>query len=632
MANIMEMKSIRNKPSRNGFDLSFKRNFTAKTGELLPIMCKEVIPGDKFTIDLSSFTRTMPVNTAAYARVREYYDFYYVPFHLLWNRANEVLSQMDYNQMHATALDQIPAPFAGELPYVTTQQICNYISAVSTAAEVDIQQNFFSYKRANLSCKLLEYLNYGNFEGAVANSAAKPRSNVDMNVMYLAAYQKIYCDYFRDEQWEKPSPSTFNFDYMNGSQSMNVQIPAYSASNGFFADYNMFDMRYCNWQKDLYHGLLPSAQYGETSVVPLSSSGSSSITISNLDGYLASAPDVQPRAFAAQQYLGNPVGGRGSLNLLNAPQQGSNNLTQTSTADAFALNAYYQHVNEGSLSGDVNSGSIQGLSILALRQYEFLQKWKEIAQAGDQNFAAMTKRIWGVDVSPALSDKCRYLGGISSSLGINEVVNTNLTGDAAQAEIYGKGIGQSRGVINFNSDGQYGCIMCIYHSVPIVDYTVDYIDPQVLRVNAEDFANPVFDRVGMQSVSDISIMNYVSSDATGTTTPAIYGYAPRYIDYKTSIDTSVGAFKRDMSHWVVAYGRQDILQTISATGITTDGQPAPSVQADTLNYSFFKVNPNMLDPLFVTQVDSDVSSDQFLVSAFFDIKAVRNLDTDGLPY
>ena len=50
MANIMEMKSIRNKPSRNGFDLSFKRNFTAKTGELLPIMCKEVIPGDKFTI------------------------------------------------------------------------------------------------------------------------------------------------------------------------------------------------------------------------------------------------------------------------------------------------------------------------------------------------------------------------------------------------------------------------------------------------------------------------------------------------------------------------------------------------------------------------------------------------------
>lgn len=612
MANIMEMKSIRNKPSRNGFDLSFKRNFTAKTGELLPIMCKEVIPGDKFTIDLSSFTRTMPVNTAAYARVREYYDFYYVPFHLLWNRANEVLSQMDYNQMHATAIDQIPAPFAGELPYVTTQQICNYISAVSTAADVDIQQNFFSYKRANLSCKLLEYLNYGNYEGAISDSAAKPRSNVDMNVMYLAAYQKIYCDYFRDEQWEKPSPSTFNFDYMNGSQSMNVQIPSYSASNGFFADYNMFDMRYCNWQKDLYHGLLPSAQYGETSVVPLT---------------------ISPTIYAAPAgvpFVPDPSKGTTWHQTDNATFPATTDNSDWSYSNTESFKNAFVAANAEKIANQVPINS--SLSILALRQYEFLQKWKEIAQAGDQNFAAMTKRIWGVDVSPALSDKCRYLGGISSSLGINEVVNTNLSGDAAQAEIYGKGIGQSRGVINFNSDGQYGCIMCIYHSVPIVDYTVDYIDPQVLRVNAEDFANPVFDRVGMQSVSDISIMNYVSSDATGATTPAIYGYAPRYIDYKTSIDTSVGAFKRDMSHWVVSYGRQDILQTISAAGIVTDGQPAPSVQADTLNYSFFKVNPNMLDPLFVTQVDSDVSSDQFLVSAFFDIKAVRNLDTDGLPY
>ena len=54
----MNLKSLRNKPSRNGFDLSFKRNFTAKAGELLPVMVKEVLPGDVFNIDLSSFTRT----------------------------------------------------------------------------------------------------------------------------------------------------------------------------------------------------------------------------------------------------------------------------------------------------------------------------------------------------------------------------------------------------------------------------------------------------------------------------------------------------------------------------------------------------------------------------------------------
>ena len=82
----MSLKSLRNKTSRNGFDLSSKRNFTAKPGELLPVKCWEVLPGDKWSIDLKSFTRTQPLNTAAFARMREYYDFYFVPYNLLWNR------------------------------------------------------------------------------------------------------------------------------------------------------------------------------------------------------------------------------------------------------------------------------------------------------------------------------------------------------------------------------------------------------------------------------------------------------------------------------------------------------------------------------------------------------------------
>lgn len=37
-----------------------------------------------------------------------------------------------------------------------------------------------------------------------------------MNILPLAAYQKIYCDYFRFEQWEKAQPYTYNFDYYSG--------------------------------------------------------------------------------------------------------------------------------------------------------------------------------------------------------------------------------------------------------------------------------------------------------------------------------------------------------------------------------------------------------------------------------
>lgn len=101
----MSLKSLRNKTSRNGFDLSFKKNFTAKAGELLPVMVKEVLPGDSFKINLKSFTRTQPINTAAFARIREYYDFYFVPYDLLWNKANTVLTQMYDNPQHSVSLD-----------------------------------------------------------------------------------------------------------------------------------------------------------------------------------------------------------------------------------------------------------------------------------------------------------------------------------------------------------------------------------------------------------------------------------------------------------------------------------------------------------------------------------------------
>ena len=95
MANIMSMADIKNRPSRNGFDLSFKKNFSAKAGELLPVMCKVVVPGDSININLKSFTRTQPLNTSAFARMREYFDFYFVPFEQMWNKFDTVITQMN---------------------------------------------------------------------------------------------------------------------------------------------------------------------------------------------------------------------------------------------------------------------------------------------------------------------------------------------------------------------------------------------------------------------------------------------------------------------------------------------------------------------------------------------------------
>lgn len=577
MANIMSLKSIRNKPSRNGFDLSFKKNFTAKAGELLPVMVKEVLPGDTFKINLKAFTRTQPVNTAAFARIREYYDFFFVPYDLLWNKSNTVLTQMYDNPQHAVSLD--PAQnfvLDGSMPYSSVNAIADYIYSIENNHS-SYKSNYFGYSRGSSSVKLLEYLGYGNFETYLTKSwsSAPLMANVNQNLFGLLAYQKIYSDFYRDSQWERISPSTFNVDYLDGQ---NMYLTDFDTNASFIQSYNMFDLRYCNWQKDLFHGVLPHQQYGETAVASITPNVTGKLTLSNF----------------------STVG--------TSPATASG--TATKNLPAF--------------------DTVGDLSILVLRQAEFLQKWKEITQSGNKDYKDQLEKHWGVSVGDGFSELCTYLGGVSSSIDINEVVNTNITGSAA-ADIAGKGVGVANGEINFNSNGRYGLIMCIYHCLPLLDYTTDMLDPAFLKVNSTDYAIPEFDRVGMQSMPLLQLMNPLRSmaDASGL----VLGYVPRYIDYKTSVDQSVGGFKRTLNSWVISYGNASVVNQVSLPNDAPPvepSEPVPSVAP--MNFTFFKVNPNCLNPIFAVEANSDMSTDQFLCSSFFDIKSVRNLDTDGLPY
>lgn len=555
MANIMSLKSLRNKTSRNGFDLSFKKNFTAKAGELLPVMVKEVLPGDSFKINLRSFTRTQPINTAAFARIREYYDFYFVPYDLLWNKANTVLTQMYDNPQHSVSMNPTDNfVLSGTMPSITASGLAKYLVNVNDSGE---ELNYFGYNRALCSAKLMEYLGYGSFyryaKGDQFTWDEHPLlNNLNFNIFGFLAYQKIYSDYYRDSQWERIAPSTFNVDFMDGSG--NNSIEPYldgDSSSDIITNYNLFDLRYCNWQKDLFHGLVPHQQYGESAVV------------------------------------------------------------QTS---------------------NVESGSPTDFTILALRQAEFLQKWKEITQSGNKDYKDQIEKHWGVSAGDALSEMCTYLGGISSSLDINEVVNSNITGDNA-ADIAGKGTGVSNGYINFNAGAKYGVIMCIYHCLPLLDYTADLLESAFTKVNATDYAIPEFDRVGMEAVPFAKMINPLKNEGGLNFTSfasMIMGYAPRYIDYKTSVDSSIGGFRDTLKNWVISYGNTSICNQLSTLKGPALSGPEPSVAP--MNYTFFKVNPDCLNPLFAVAVDSEISTDNFLCSSFFDVKVVRNLDTDGLPY
>lgn len=77
MANkiFRDMLNPQKKLVRNGFDRSYLNNFTAKIGELLPVMCVETVPGSHYEIKVADFMRTIPMRQAAFIRSNQHFDF-----------------------------------------------------------------------------------------------------------------------------------------------------------------------------------------------------------------------------------------------------------------------------------------------------------------------------------------------------------------------------------------------------------------------------------------------------------------------------------------------------------------------------------------------------------------------------
>ena len=593
---LFNLKDVRNHPRRSAFDLSSKVAFSAKSGELLPIKWYFTMPGDKFTLKRQHFTRTQPVNTSAYTRIREYYDWFWVPLHLLWRNAPEVISQMQSNVQHANS-QTTSLTLGNFLPTITNSQLqvaCDNLSG---------KKNYFGFDRADLAYKLIQYLRCGNSN---KNSSKHYGTSVPLNdttysqnyrfdlhlsLFPFLAYKKFCQDYFRYSQWQTSSPFLWNIDYYTGtSQNLWASLP--SAGDSYWKSNTLFDLEYCNWNKDLFMGVLPDAQFGDVTTIDTGGLKSQSLSVEARTSSSSSSPVL----------LGDRITPTGPYFSVNAGP------------DAVLSNPLFVSMPAVAASFDV----------LSLRRGEALQRWKEISLNVPQNYRAQIKAHFGVDVGENMSGMSTYVGGDSSSLDISEVVNTNLQSGNSQSEavIAGKGVGSSQGSEKFEAR-DWGVLMCIYHNVPLLDYVSSAPDPQFFVSQNTDFPIPELDSIGMQSIPVSMYSNSNIELAAGfNSSDFTMGYLPRYYNWKTSYDYVLGAFTTSEKEWVAPI--TPVLWKQMLSTITTG--------SSSLSYNIFKVNPSVLDSIFQVNADSKWDTDPFLINCAFDVKVVRNLDYSGMPY
>jgi len=75
----------RSKIPRANFNLSHEVKLSAKLGQLLPVLCEEVVPGDKWHISSETMVRLAPLISPVMHRMNVYMHYFYVPNRLIWS-------------------------------------------------------------------------------------------------------------------------------------------------------------------------------------------------------------------------------------------------------------------------------------------------------------------------------------------------------------------------------------------------------------------------------------------------------------------------------------------------------------------------------------------------------------------
>ncbi len=571
---VFNLNTLKAHPDRNAFDLSHNDVFSCAPGMLLPISCTEVLPNEHYEINPQIFLRTMPLNSAAFVRMRQHIEFFFVPMRVLCRQFNQFVVGTKYPISAMSGLNE----FAGSLPSISLNEIRKWITGSTYTDGLNISLTLGTRR-------LLDLLGYGFSTARPVSADNYPDSYVSggvtqqspkVSLFRFGCYQKIYQDYYRNPYWEAVNPTAFNFDDVFGV-SLNV-----ASHNSRLND--IFQIRYRNWTKDFFTSVQPTFQ------------GAPFVTRSvNMGQFVLSSPASIPTLSAGTNSVivksGLPDDSTSSVSVLSVSSVGDNaplTIPVHNIRAAFALDKLYR-----------------------------LQQ-----QSGNGSYGEQIRNRFGFG---GVHDdwKATYIGGSSSPVSIGEVITTANTQSGESmigqtGDIYGKASSVNDAKITFDTK-EHGIIMGIFSVTPDADYNSFGIDPHNFKLKFDQFYQPEFDRLGHQPLNTYFLSCLSPSSTTNSTSwlQRVIGFQNRYLEYKTGFDKVHGQFCTggSLSAWTAPRN----------TGLLFD------VSGKAFNYNSLKVSPKILNSICSVSFDGNDNTDQILVDSHISIKAIRPMSVSDEP-
>lgn len=536
------------KVPRNVFNLSRYCSLTMPYQRVCPSAVQEIVPGDSFRWSAEVFARLQPMVAPVMTDQKISLHAFFVPLRTL----NSHFAEFMFNNKAGNYTDV--------LPYVTLGRLYRFVKNSGLSKEdlsdvirlLDYIGLPFSYRSATTATLFVSQW--------LSDNSALENSLIRVNLLPFFAYTKVWSEYFRDENLiEDPFDvwRSYNYaDVLSWTGSRDSIFTTQQINDRFVSCF--LRLRPRAWQHDRFTSSLPFAQRGPDVLLPVT--GSFDVT---QDGPGVTANVVWNGSTG--QFNTNPSAG------------------EYEPIDLF--------------------GEIDGISttINDFRRAERLQRWYENSARGGVRPNEATLAHFGVRTPDATLDRAEFLGGSMQPIVVSEVAQTSETTQTGtpQGTLAGKGTSYKSAGLFKHFFTEHGFVF-VFTSALVRPAYWQGVPRLFSRMQRDEYYWPEFALLGEEPVFDKELFVDGSTSEDG-----VFGYVPRYSDYKSSLPEVHGDFRSSLDYWV---------------------NPRKFANQPQLNAEFIFGNPQK--KMFA--VTSDYT-DSLLVTIRHDVKASRLMPFYGVP-
>jgi len=438
---------------RSKFSLSHYKLLTMDMGYLVPIAYYEVLPGDTMQQSSAALIRVNKLLAPVMHPCKVRIHHWYVPLRLIWE---------DFEEFITGGEDGTSTPTAP------------YLSRASVAES-----------------SLYDYL-------GVPPASYSP--NLDISVLPIRAYNKIYNENYRDQDL--------------------VTETTTSVASGLDVT-TLANLQRCSWEKDYFTTARPWEQKGDEVTIPIT--GDAPVYgIGKADqGYDESSITAYESGASASTTYADATKIQGS----------SGDVSDHAYIEEDPDNAGYPNIF-------ADMSSVSAIGVNDLRLSLAVQRFQERMGISGSRYVEYLRAL-GIRSSDARLQNPEYLGGGRQVINFSEVLATD---DTNTGDLYGHGISAMRTNKFRRFFEEHGIVLSLMSVIPKSIYTQS-LNRKWTRTVKEDYFQRELQFIGQQEV-------YNKEVYTEHTTPdGIFGYQNRYDEYRSHPSGIAGEFHSTNDHW-----------------------------------------------------------------------------------